>query len=275
MPTGEGLVRGRFSKKEEEFIRRNYMTMTDREIAEALRRDVKSVSRKREYMGLSDKRKKHFKQVTKRSRESYLSSLTDTDKRAVFLKELHASAVFKRVKKVVTKEELRFYEEKFIEFLMDPTIQTITGPERDILHEMIMAQIRRFRLMEAEKIGRIDNKDPSYSKAKDIAECDNTIRKCQEALNVTRKQRMKDRNDQAITFANVIKELQDPNIRREIGAEAAMLKYMAEQWYNKHMGEENNIRSGQDPYDISGLFHEDVETKDLSADFMGDEKSDK
>jgi hypothetical protein len=271
MSKGEGHVRGRFSNKEEEFIRTNYMTMTDREIADALRRDVKSIQRKRDNMGLADKRKKHFKQVGKRSRDSYLSSLSDSDRKTVFTKELHGSALYKKVKSVLTPDELKFYEEKFIEFLTDPTIQTVTGPERDILHEMIMAQIRRFRLMEAEKDERIDKGNMSYSKAKEISECDNTIRKCQEALNVTRKQRMKDSSDQAIHFANVIKELQDPNVRRAVGAEAAMLKFMAEAWYNEHMGK--NIRTGQEePYDISRLFHDGAEIGEISSDFMGDKE---
>jgi len=262
-------VRGRFSQQEDSYIKANYLVMTDSDIAKALNRSFKSVVNRRVKLRLMNKNDPVISNEPT-MRPSVLASLDEEAKKKFFRKELHRSSLFEHVKSVLTDKEIKFYEDKYIEFMLDPTIETMTTPERDALHEMTMAQINIFRLMESEK-EQHNTGNHVYSKAKEIEACQKIIQSCRQSLNVERRQRLGKQSDNAVTFTNIIKELKDPAIRREIGYEAAMLKYIGEKWYNEHMN--TNIISGQPiPIDIAILFQEGVVPSGLSADFTDDYK---
>jgi len=238
------MNKGRFSQSEEAFIRQNYLSMSDREMGKVLNRDFNSIMQYRKRKNLTKQnvkiKDKNLKSQIKKA--SYLNSLSQEDKKKAILDELRATAGYRTVSKSLTDDEKRYYEEKYLEFMMDPTIETMTSSEKDLVHTMVIAEIRMFRFLEDEKNFRENNSNANRSK--EIQECMDTIHKCQKSLNVTREQRLKNRQDQSINFVNILKELQDANKRAEIGYEAAMLKYIAEEAYNNRLNK--NILAGDD-----------------------------
>jgi hypothetical protein len=257
--------KGRFSVEEEEFIRQNYMFMTDAEIARQLGRKTKAIANKRERLGLNNKREMK-KKPSRRHRVALLSSLDESEKEKFYLSELRKSPWYKHVKSVLNPSEFKFYEDKYVNFMLDPTIETMTVAERDALHQMTIAQIRSLRFMREEQQARLKG-DDKFNRAREISECDTVVQKCQESLNTQRKQRLKNQGDQAINLTQMIKELKDPAIRREVGYQAAMFKYMGEKDYNDHLG--SNILSGQDEeFDLSIIFKDGVVPSGLGSNFF-------
>lgn len=263
----QGKIKGRFSKKEDAFLRKNYKDLTDKEMATALNRSVKSVTNRRNKLSLTDKNVgKDDSAKSMQYRMAFLNSLDDDAKREEYLRDLKRSALYKETKRVLTKREIKFYEETFVNFLMDPTIETMTVPERDALHDMTIAQIMIFRLLEWEKREH-EKGNHEYSKAKDIREQEDVIKSCRKSLNVERQQRMKNQNDSVISFANVIKELKNPDLREKVGLEAAMFKYIAEKKYNEML--KKSITSGQsEEYDLSIIFKDGKVPDELSGEFL-------
>jgi hypothetical protein len=269
----EGLVRGRFSSEEDDFIRNNHNSMNDKAIAAALNRDVRSVTNRRGKLGIQTRRNKP--KITEEHRDAFLATLDEKDRRKFFEKEVRASARFRAVCDSLTVQEQNYYIEKYTDFMLDPTIETMTAMEKDALHQLLLAEMRINRHMAEEKewLNLIKDWDTSngkppaaISRAKEIRECQEVILKCQASLNVERKQRLKNQRDQSITFTNLIKEMKNPQTRYKMGVEATMLKVIAEQYYNGKLGK--NIFSGNErSFDMSKNFREGA-VPDLPEDFM-------
>ena len=258
------IKKGRFTEAEDDFIKSNHGTMTDRELADALGRNQKAISNRRARLGLNTSRSKP--KLTADHREAYVASLDSTERGEFFKTEVVKSALFKSVKIALTPEEQDYYIEKYVGFMSDPTIETMTAMEKDALHQLLLAEIRVARHMREEKEynDRIkewrptnpDSKPPApISRAKEIRECQEVILKCQHSLNVERVQRLKNQSDQSITFTNLIKEMKDPGLRMRLGQEAGMLKFIAERFYNNR--QEKNFFSGHGrKYDESKNFRQ-------------------
>jgi hypothetical protein len=271
------LKRGRFSATEDNFIRNNHETMTDKEIGQKLNRDETSVTNRRTRLGLSNSRSKP--RLSKKNREAYVAQLDDTERKKFFEKEIVASSRYKSVQSSFNDEEKKYYVEKYVEFMMDPTIETMTAMEKDTLHNAILAEVQIQRYLEEEKMhkdlvkkmfqsGKISDpaKLPMFSRAREIKDCQEVIMKCQSSLMVERKQRLKDQSDQSVTFTNLIKELKDPRNRYRLGAEAAMLKVIAEKTYNARLGK-NIVSGGGRSFDLSKNFRKG-EVPELPDDFL-------
>jgi hypothetical protein len=251
------LKSGRFSKKEQKFIKDNYRVMSDREIADTLNRELISIRNFRQKRKLTTVQgdKKNFD----KTKDSYVLSLDDNQKRAHFEKEVKSSAMFRSLQKSLTKEELDYYVEQYVDFMMDPTIETMTAAECDMVHQKIIAEVRIHRYLDEEK------RKKDISRAKEIEGCQAIIMKCQQSLNVERRQRLKDQSDQAVTFTNLIRDLKNPVVRNTTGREAAMLKFIAEKFYNDTLGK--NIISGKEKkFDLNPIFKKQVPTE-LSSNF--------
>lgn len=275
-------VTGRFTKSEDNFIKNNHHLMTDKAIADALNRNPKSVTNRRNKLKLNTKRNKT--KLTKKHREAYVASLDDDDRRKFFEKEIRSSARFRSASRSLLDHEQAYYIEKYVDFMLDPTIETMTAMEKDALHQLLLTEVRINRYMAEEKEWKdmVDGwdykahgKPPApISRAKEIRECQEVILKCQQSLNVERKQRLKNQSDQSISFTNLIKEMKNPQIRYKMGAEATMLKIIAEHYYNTKLGK--NIFSGHDrSFDVDRNFR-DGKAPDLPDDFLPpveDEKS--
>lgn len=268
-PKSKKYVEGVFSEAEDQVIKDNWDILTEEQIASKLNRTFNSLhihltAKVRSRLGLRPKR--IGRPLAPRSKEQIVASLPEDKRRSFFLKELRSTIMYKSIKNVLDNEELNLYEEKYLNFMTDPTIETMTTMEKDAWHEMTMAQIRIFRYLKEEKVSKDTGK--TISRSKEIRDCEDIIETAQESLNVQRRQRLKNQNDQAVTFTNVIKELKDPNTRRRTGIEAAMLKYIAEATYNAMLGK--NIFSGtSEPYNIEQNFKNGATPSGLSPNFTG------
>jgi hypothetical protein len=265
---GSPHIKGPFTDKEIEYIKNNYQLLTDREMASALGRPIKSITNKRTNLGLSNKGKGKAENKEK-FRATYISSLSQDDKRVEFTKELRGSSTYRAAKKCLNKHEVAFYEEKFLDFMLDPSIETMTAPEKDALHEMIMCQVQLNRLRE-EQLRQQSTMQP-FNKHRDMKDLQDTILKYQQNLKVTREKRLRDNSDSAMTFTNLIKEMRNPATREKLGYEAAMLKYIAEKTYNNYVAS-NNIMSGQEQlFDVDDLFKDGMEPDGLNGNFTPSE----
>ncbi|MBW2632434.1 MAG: hypothetical protein JRC90_11905, partial [Deltaproteobacteria bacterium] len=183
---------------------------------------------------------------------------------------IRATSALQNVKSSLSKEEVQFYEDRYLEFMLDPTIETMTATEKDALHRKTLAEIRMHRFIEDEKTFR-DTGQPN-NRSREIAECQDAIWKCEKSLNVTREQRLKDGQDQSITFTNIIKELNNPILRQKLGYEAAMLRWMQQVSYNEALG--SKIDAGNDEkFDLEKNFLDGDNAEKFSSDFLG-EKTD-
>jgi len=258
------LVYGEFTDQEDEYLQANYQLKSDAQMAKELNRKVESIRSRRAKLGLK-KDGRIMAPDAKKNRNAYISTLDDNERAEFLRKELRASATYKQIKSLLDADELEYYESKFVAFKMDPTIENMTVMEEDALHQMTMAQIRIFQYLKEE----LNNKTVKHFKAKEIRDCEETIAKCQESLNVQRRQRLKGRNEEALRFCEIIRELKDPLLRREAGYEAAMLKYMAEASYNKAV-EDGCIISGKDPFDLRNNFKSGVVPSGSNYNFCGE-----
>lgn len=266
------IKKGRFSSAEDDFILKNTDSMTDKQIADSLGRTTKSVTNRRTKLNVPTKRDKP--KLTSSHRDAYISSLEEKEKNEFFRKEILSSARFKAIKDSFCQKEVDYYIEKYVDFMMDSTIETMTAMEKDALHQLIVSEIRVNRYLQEEKddsARALTEKRMPMSRAREIRECQEVIMKCQASLNVERKQRLKNQSDQSITFTNLIKDMKNPGIRARLGREAAMLKYIAEKTYN-HLYDNKALRSGKEQDFVLEKNFKDEEDPSLSADFLPEVK---
>lgn len=265
---------GRFSKEEDDFLMHNHSTMTDKQLAEALGRTVKSVTNRRDKLGLTTNRNKP--KLTKNYREAYVASLDDKDRKKFFEKEVQSSEQYRSMFDALDEHEHKYYVEKYVDFMSDPTIETMTAMEKDALHQLILSELRIVRHFREEKAYNDKIKDwdpangkppPPISRAKEVRECQEVVIKMQTSLMVERKQRLKDLSDQSITFTSLIKEMKDPRNRNRFGIEATMLKVIAEKTYNDKVKSKNIISGKNKTFDLSVNFREG-KIPDLPDNFL-------
>ncbi len=277
--------RGKWSQDDKNFLSANYLLLTDQQIANRLDRTRASVTKTRERMKLT-KATEPKKDIEGQYRGSYISGLSQGDKESFLLAELKRTAQFKQTKAVLQKHEIEFYQERYMDFMMDPTIETMTSAEKDTLHRKTLAEVRLLRFMAEEKRAldsfnaielnkkltdqeKEEQRKWIANKSKEIGDCNSVIKECEKSLNVTREQRLKNSSDQAVNFTTLIKDLQNPTIRSEVGNEAAMFRWMTRKDYNEKIGK--RIHSGKnDKYDTNLEFKSGVEPSGLSNDFTGD-----
>ncbi len=271
---------GKFSKSEDDFLVNNHSTMTDKQLAEALGRKVKAVSNRREKLELKTSRTKP--KLTEKYREAYVATLDKAERKKFFSKEVKTSEQFRAMYDALEDYEHKYYVEKYVDFMSDPTIETMTAMEKDALHQLILSELRIVRHFREEKVynDKIKEWDPAQgkpptpiSRAKEIRECQEVVIKMQTSLMVERKQRLKDQSDQSMTFTNLIKEMKNPQNRARLGIEATMLKVIAEKTYNDKV-DKGNILSGKNKkFDVSRNFREG-QMPELPKSFLPKVKSD-
>ena len=265
-------ISGPFSAKEDKFIRENYRNMTDQELADALGRKKYSVAARRRKLGITDKKAPDIV-ADRTNRDAYLSSLDDDEKEAFYRKELKSTSFYKNLKNgVLSKEELLFLEDKWVEFMLDPSIETVTAPERDVWQQMTLAEIRMLRYMREER--QSDEAGEKKDLQRQITDCQTIIEKCQKSLNLQRDQRLKNQNDQSATFVTIVQHLKDPATSRELGYEAAMMKFMAESHYNDKSSGKNIISGSDVKFDINKIFKDNKAPTDINVDFTGQREDD-
>jgi len=265
------VKKGRFTDDEAALVEQNYLIMSDQQMADILGRDKTAIVNFRRRKGLDKKGKASVAEGldSEKAREGFIASLPEEDKKKELLANLRATSAFINVKKSLETSEIQFYEDRYVEFMMDPTIETMTATEKDALHRKTLAEIRMHRFMEDEKDFR-ETGQPN-NRSREIAECQDAIYKCEKSLNVTREQRLKDGQDQSINFTSIVKELQNPRNRQELGYEAAMFRWMQQAAFNDNINV--TIISGDDtPYDLSENFVNPEDSKNFDSDFLGEKR---
>jgi hypothetical protein len=261
------MKKGRFTEDEKALVKQNYLIMSDRQIADILDRDKSAIVNFRRRHGLEKKGKASVAKNLDagQAREDFIQALPEESKKIELLANIRASSALGSVKTSLSRSEVQFYEDRYLEFMLDPNIETMTATEKDALHRKTLAEIRMHRFLEDEKVFR-DTGQPN-NRSREIAECQDAIYKCEKSLNVTREQRLKDGQDQSITFTNIIKELNNPITRQKIGYEAAMLKWMQEASFNEAMGDK--ISAGNDEvFDLEVNFVDPEDAKRFDSDFL-------
>lgn len=257
-----------FTEAEDKFIIENFRTMKDKDMGVTLGRSAASIACRRARLKLPGKNIK--KAASKPETARFLASVDDTERKAFFEREVRNSASFKALHRSLEQDELEHYVEKYVSFMMDPTIETMTTMEKDALHQLLINEIRINRFLEEEKIDKAlaqQQQRAPISRAREIRECQEVIMKAQRSLNVEREQRLKDQNDQALTFTNLIRDLKNPLTRQRVGVEAVVLKFIAEQTYNDNLG--SHIISGkEEKFNTKSLFRKGQEPEQLRSDFL-------
>jgi hypothetical protein len=271
---------GRFSKSEDDFLVHNHSSMTDKQLAQALGRTVKSVTNRRDKLDLKTSRSKP--KLTEKHREAYVATLDKTERKKFFEKEVKSSEQYRSIFDALADHEHKYYVEKYVDFMSDPTIETMTAMEKDALHQLILSELRIVRHFREEKAynDKIEDWNPAngkpptpISRAKEIRECQEVVIKMQASLMVERKQRLKDQSDQSMTFTNLIKEMKNPQNRARLGAEATMLKVIAEKTYNDKIDTGNIVSGKNEKFDISKNFRKD-QMPELPKSFLPKVKKD-
>lgn len=221
--------------KKEQWLRDHYMEMTDEVMAKRLRATRHVVYNWRKQLGLQkrgmDKKKRDVQLTKAPEKKANLKRMTTEERREFFLRQLRGRPRYDLMRSGMTLEELVFYEQKYVEYFSDPSVETITVHEEDDLHELTMAQIRALRLQKEEFNSRASGMQ-LIDNSKGIKETNEIILKYKHSLDLERGQRLKRQEDSATNFTNLVRELNQHNIRRMAGIEATMLKFRMEESIN-------------------------------------------
>jgi hypothetical protein len=223
--------------KKEQFIRDNYLKMTDSAIGRVIKAPRTTIAKWRTRLGLSKRghtTKTHDHEITKVKKAVNLRRMSDEEKREFYLRQLRSRPRYGLMRGGLTKDELRFYEEKYVEYFSSPDIETITVQEEDDLHEMTMLQVRILRMQKEEYDSRASGNSGSnlIDNSKQIKEATELVMKFKTSLDLERKQRLKRQEDSATNFTTLIREINQNHTRMLVGEEATMLKFRTEEAVN-------------------------------------------
>lgn len=233
--------------KKEQFLRDNFLKMTDAAIGKRLRVPRATVAKWRSRLGLNKRGatpQKHDKSITKTKKAVNIKRMTDEEKKDYFLKQLRTRPRYRLMKNSMTSEEMQFYEEKYVEYFSSPDIETITIQEEDDLHELTALQLRVLRLQKEEFDSRNATGQQLVDHSKSIKESTDQIIKLKSSLDLERRQRLQRQEDSATNFTTLLKEINQQHTRMLVGEEATMLKFRTEEAVN--MLVENGLADGVD-----------------------------
>lgn len=220
---------------EDEILKNNWETKTDKEIAELVGRDEKAVMRRRKLKGLSKKngRPKNSTRkeaILKSPTEYSLAQLSKDDRIQFYKTQFENNFRYPYLKRILMEDEINYYKHKYIEFL--DSIDTITLQEEDLVHNMIMTEIQTLRIQEQIKDQLEEwrssedggNPPPQYL-YKDLSDAEERYIKYQTKLSLTREQRLKNNREEKITITRLVQALQDKKNRAEAGKSAGVFNY--------------------------------------------------
>ena len=229
------MSKGRWQPWEEQWLKQHWKKTTDKDIAEKLGRDEKSVARKRKSMGFikANGRPTNNSKVEATLDEPTpysLSKLNREERLKYYRASFKTHWRYKLIKKILLDDELEYYEHKYIEHI---DINDITLIEEDLLHNMIMCDIQIIRIQKQlrdaiQSFNDDDDDDkrpPPQYLYKDLNEAEQRLIKYQEKLNLTRQQRMKDNREEDITISTIVKELLDKKNKRDADRLAGELDF--------------------------------------------------
>lgn len=224
----------RFNDEEVIYIKENWMSATDEQIAEKLGRSPEAIRRKRDDLGL----KKPGGRPTRITKESNiyknptvasLATLSKERRLEFYKKSFEKNPRYQQVLLELNEIEMNYYKHKYVEFL--DSIDTITINEEDMLHHMLMSDIiiHRIRATMKKESDEWDKKlegaRPPQNLLPELQRAEERYMKYHQSLNVTREQRLKTEKEEKVTIVSIVKTYQDKQAREEAGRHAAMMEY--------------------------------------------------
>jgi len=242
--------------KKERFIKENYLKMTDEEMGKILHVPRGTVLKWRtQRLGLTKRgvqSKTSDNEIIKAPVKAVsLKRMSEEERREFFLHQLRQRPRYHLMRQGLSVDELRLYEEKYVEYFSSPDIETLTSHEEDDLHELTMLQITILRLRKEEFESR-QSGQTLVDNSKQIKEATELILKFKHSLDIERGQRLKKQEDSATNFTNLIREINERHTRVLAGEEATMLKFRMEEAVNLLV--DNDLALGVEPVDLAKNF---------------------
>lgn len=233
----------KIDSKVKRYLYENYQSKTDAQMAKDLEVTRNTVIRWRNDLGLNKRGKKDENNtdvldILNESTTIDIKTMTDEQKRKYFLEKLRKSPRYQMTKKILTSEELQFYEAKYIEYATSPEIETLTPYEEDDLHELTMTQISKMRIQQAE-YDEIAGGGYPPEVSRSLRDKDETILKLKKSLDIERSQRLQRQEDSATNFINLVKEFNNVKIRNVVGREASAFNSYGDECLNKMIDDNN------------------------------------
>ena len=215
--------KGMFTNAEIDFIIRN-IHLTDEEIGKALNRNPKGLNRKRNELGLNKKEMQIVKGKTEeivdqtiKKRDNLVTSPKQREE--FFYNQFKHDHYYQQLNDgVLTENEMEFYMKEWAVYMAE--VDTLTSPERRMLHELIMCQIdlMRYRreLMAMQMGGHNDPKVLMEIK-RGIENSQGSYLKLSKDLKISREQRLQGKIEGGMTLTRLIREMQSEENRSRIG----------------------------------------------------------
>jgi hypothetical protein len=247
---------GRFEEWEVAFIKANYKNRTDVWLAEQLFRDVDAVTLKRQTLKLKKPlgsrpkdAERHSPQTLakkfKEQNKNEYEDLTPAQKRSIFENQFKHTRRYKELQDVLTAQEIDTYAEKWMDYIS--TWETVLATEEDTLHLAILELIRAHRTLVRQKAA-MDNPNgspvPIEAYEKNYKEIVENYNKMMQQLSGTRLQRLATNKEEKMTLVTMVQSLQDAEIRKRAGDEAATIQAAAGMTKN-WMRQQNFLMDGQ------------------------------
>lgn len=231
------MAKGRWETWEEQYLRANFMKMTDNEIGEKLGRKEAAIYRKRKQLGLSkgNGRPTNEDRMQARPNEYALSQLPKDERVKFYKSQFDRNWRYKHLRNILLDDELEYYKHRYIDII--DSMDSITYIEEDLVHNMVMCDIQTKRIQEIikneiESFRNADDDDdnrrpPPQYLYKDLNDAQSQYVKYQEKLNLTRQQRLKENKEENITISSIVENLLDKRNRAEADRLAGEMDYFA------------------------------------------------
>ena len=252
------MTKGRWEGWEEQYLRANFMKMTDKEIGEKLKRDEGSIYRKRKSLGLSKgaggrPTNKERLEQSGRPNEYALSQLPKEERVKFYKNQFKSNWRYKHLCNVLLDEEMDYYKHRYIDSI--DSMDSITYVEEDLVHSMVMCDVQIMRIQELIKTElqaykNADDDDdtrrpPPQYLYKDLSHAQNQYVKYQEKLNLTRQQRLKENREEDITISSIVSNLLDKRNRADADRLAGELDYFSKKCHSD-MSKMDFLLGGED-----------------------------
>ena len=252
------MAKGRWEAWEEQYLRSNFMKMTDKEISKKLDRNEDGVYRKRKSLGLSKgsggrPSNKDRSDAASKPNDYRLAQLTKDERVKFYKSQFDRNWRYKHLCNVLLVDELEYYKHRYIDVI--DSMDSITYVEEDLVHNMVMCDVQILRIQEMIKTElqaykEADDDDdtrrpPPQYLYKDLNDAQNQYVKYQEKLNLTRQQRLKENKEEHITISSIVTNLLDRRNRADADRQAGELDYFAKRC-KTDMDKMNFLLGGED-----------------------------
>ena len=229
------MARGyHYSEEENKFVKANWKTKTDEEIARILGRTAESVARKRKDLGLIKKHGRPSKKAIKEAKlerasqsptDYNLGALDKNERLEIYKKNFNRNPRYHILQGELHHNEFEYYKHKYVEFM--DSVDTITIQEEDALHHMIMADLQisriRRRIKDMEEENDETDKPLIFGLYETLDKSEKKFMEYQKILRVTRDARLKESKEEKETFATVVNMYRSKQTREEMGRQAGLM----------------------------------------------------